>query len=447
MSQPPNDVGIDDVAVHFPRLYLSTTGQFAAARGLEPAKLVRGIGVEQMAVPDRHEDAATMAANALLELMQRNRLGPGDIGRIYIGTESSVDEAKAMGTYVIGMLERIYGRGSFSECSTVELKSACIAASYALENVSLWAGNKEGNIGVVIATDIARYSLNSPGEYTQGAGAVALLVKRQPRMISLDQEAGFFTRDENDFFRPLGMKTAVVNGKHSNQCYLDAVEGAFASYCRSARGGPICPPHGSAVTDAFDHILMHIPYPRMVEYAAASLFCQEWQGLDRWNSVEAQIGPLPRPGDFPGPAEYQEASSQYQRRFARTPEFIRAFSAKVEPSTLLSRRIGNIYTGSLYLGLASLAESGHLLAGQRCAFLSYGSGCSAMVFSGRVSRQIGDVPLRGLLKRLQERSELSLTDYELLHEGARSESAIPPSGEFALLGEDEQGYRHYDWAK
>ncbi|MFA5579050.1 MAG: nucleoid-structuring protein H-NS, partial [Methanothrix sp.] len=184
---PNTAVGIDDVALHVPKLFISTLGEFAEARGIEPAKLARGIGVEKMAVPDAHEDAATMAASSVLELMKRNDLSPEEVGRIYIGTESGVDEAKAIGTYVIGMLERVYGPGSFQECSTVEFKSACIAATFALENAAYWLrvegmeeengeGDEEGyedssrrggRVGIVVATDIARYDLNSPGEYTQ----------------------------------------------------------------------------------------------------------------------------------------------------------------------------------------------------------------------------------------------------------------------------------------
>ena len=58
-------VGIDDLAVYVPRLYLPLEGEFARSRGIDPGKLVKGIGIERMAVPDAHEDAATMAAMSL----------------------------------------------------------------------------------------------------------------------------------------------------------------------------------------------------------------------------------------------------------------------------------------------------------------------------------------------------------------------------------------------
>jgi hydroxymethylglutaryl-CoA synthase len=52
-----------------------------------------------------------MAAMSLLDLMKTSGLRPEEIGKIYVGTETAVDEAKAMGTYVIGMLEKVYGQG------------------------------------------------------------------------------------------------------------------------------------------------------------------------------------------------------------------------------------------------------------------------------------------------------------------------------------------------
>ncbi len=455
-QKPKSAVGIDDIAVAVPKLFISTLGEFAKARGIEPAKLARGIGVEKMAVPDAHEDAATLAASSILDLMQKNDLSPQEVGRIYIGTESGVDEAKAIGTYVMGMLERIFGPGSFQECSTVEFKSACIAATYALENAAYWLwaegddfkateSGEGGRAGIVVATDVARYELGSPGEYTQGAGSVALLVKRNPRLLALDPLMGVFTRDENDFFRPIGMRCAVVNGKYSNLCYLAAMDGAFSSYKRKALGcGMIRLGDGECITDHLDQIIFHIPYPRMAEYAAASIFRREWRDLPRWRKIEEEIGPEPEEEDSSSSKEHLSAEADYKRRFSKSAQFLEAYGKKVRPSTLISSLVGNIYTGSIYLGLASLLEQNLLVPGMRIGLGSYGSGCSAAFFSGTVQPGVGSMARGDLLKRLDERVEIGLADYQLLHQGERGESVIPPSGEFALVEIDGDGYRRYD---
>ena len=440
-------VGIDDLAVYIPQLYLPLEGEFSRRREIDPGKLTRGIGIERMAIPDAHEDAATMAAMSLLELMRRCDLLPEDIGKIHVGTESAVDEAKAIGTYVIGMLEKVYGPGSFQHCSTVEFKSACIGTTLALESISYWVAADEGErVGVVIASDVAKYPLGSSAEYTQGAGSVSLLVKKNPRIAALEQIYGCFTRDENDFFRPTGCTMATVNGKHSNQCYLDAMQGAFASFATKAAGkGIISPKNGECTTDSIDHLLFHIPYPRMIEYASAAIFRQDWKNSSRWSDVEAEIGPEPEAGNYDDPESYQHDLASYARSFARSRQFLQAYNARVIDSAALSRSIGNIYTGSIYLGLASLLELQKLRAHERLCFGAYGSGCSALVFSARVSSEFSSVPSRGLFGRLEKRREISLEEYELLHEGEIKESLIRPSGEFALAQIDHQGYRHYEY--
>jgi hydroxymethylglutaryl-CoA synthase len=118
---------------------------------------------------------------------------------------------------------------------------------------------------------------------------------------------------------------------------------------------------------------------------------------------------------------------------------------KVKPSTLISSKVGNIYTGSIYLGLTSLLEQGLLHPGQWVGFGSYGSGCTAMFFSGVVQPGIESLAPINALNRLEERTEISLDDYQLLHEGQKMNSIISPSCEFALLEVDRDGYRHYDF--
>ena len=68
-------VGIDDMSVYIPQLYL-TIEDLAAARDLNYAKLNKGLGLEAMSVTDAKEDAATMAANAVLDLIYKNDLEP-----------------------------------------------------------------------------------------------------------------------------------------------------------------------------------------------------------------------------------------------------------------------------------------------------------------------------------------------------------------------------------
>ncbi|MDP6379653.1 MAG: hypothetical protein QF885_08395, partial [Candidatus Thalassarchaeaceae archaeon] len=48
------DVGIDDIAIHFPKIYFDMK-DFAEMRGADYGKLNRGLGLSAMSVPDIHE--------------------------------------------------------------------------------------------------------------------------------------------------------------------------------------------------------------------------------------------------------------------------------------------------------------------------------------------------------------------------------------------------------
>src|SRR5919106_4506999 len=225
-------VGIDVMAIYVPKLYIDSK-DFAIARGIDPHKLEIGIGIYKMAMVDTNQDPACMAANACLKLMQKNDLKPQDIGRMYVATESALDESKAMNSFVIGMLEQIYGDGSFEHAGGIECKFACVSGSYALYYNANWirADENNGKAAIVVVSDIAKYDIGSTGEYTQGAGAVALLVKENPRLLAFDPKVPSTTiKNEYDFYRPFGKEPPLVNGFYSNLLYLIQVRTAFDSY-------------------------------------------------------------------------------------------------------------------------------------------------------------------------------------------------------------------------
>ena len=175
--------GIDDMAFYAPKLYLDLRA-LAAKREISYEKLSQGLGLYKMAICDVHEDAATMAAEAIAELIERNDLDPRQIGRIYLGTESALDMAKPTGTYAVEMLAQRFaprfGADCFRQCDVLDMTFACIGAVDALQNTLDWVSADRARIGIVVASDIAKYELQSTGEYTQGAGAVAMLIKHHP---------------------------------------------------------------------------------------------------------------------------------------------------------------------------------------------------------------------------------------------------------------------------
>ena len=104
-------VGIDAMAVHVPRLYMDLCGEWASVRAAElgeasveqlVGKVKKGVGVAQMAIPDAHEDSATMAAMAAVRAIDNGGIDPREIGSIAVGTETTVDQSKSIAAYVLG---------------------------------------------------------------------------------------------------------------------------------------------------------------------------------------------------------------------------------------------------------------------------------------------------------------------------------------------------------
>jgi len=424
--------GIDDIAIYIPRLYVDAS-DFAHARGMDPAKLVKGLGVSKMAMVDTNQDPACLAANACLRIMQKNKISPEEIGRLYVSTESAFDESKAMNSYVIGMLEQVYGSDSFEHCGGVETKFACVSGSYALYDNTNWirAGEAEGKSALVVVSDIAKYDLGSSGEATQGAGAVAMLLNDSPRLLAFDPKVTSTSiKDDYDFYRPFGKETPIVHGQYSNLLYLIQVRKALDAYKKKViSSGLLEIGEGETILDYMDYINMHLPYSNMGKKALAYMVRHEWRTLPRWKPLIEKIGmPEPLPKDprgtiesVLGDQEFMEKDHEFTKRFSKTDEFMEIYESKLASSLIASTMIGNLYTASLYLGFRSSLEfeyqKGIKLAGKRVGFGSYGSGSSAMVFSGVIQPKYEEVVKdMNLETEIGPRKKLTLEEYEKLHE-------------------------------
>lgn len=457
--------GIDDIAIYIPRLYVDAA-DFANARGLDPAKLQKGLGVSQMAIVDTNQDPACLAANACLQIMQKNKLSPEDIGRLYVSTESSFDESKAMNSYVVGMLEQVYGQGAFEHCGGVETKFACVSGSYALYDNANWirAGESEGKYALVVVSDIAKYDIGSSGEMTQGAGAVVMLLNDSPRLLSFDPRVTSTSiKDEYDFYRPFGKETPIVHGQYSNLLYMIQVRKAVEAYKKKALAtGLFKLEPGETILDHIDYLNMHLPYSNMGKKALAYLVRHEWRQLPRWKKIISEVGteePMPKDPrgtieSVLGDEEFMAKDHEFTKLFTGTPEFQEIYEAKLASSLIASKMIGNLYTASLYLGFRSSLEfeyqKGVVLEGKRIGFGSYGSGSSAMVFSGLVQPGYEDVVRdMNLEAELGPRRRLTLEEYETIHENKLTpeQSMLRPRREFVLVDvktdDESRGERRY----
>lgn len=419
--------GIEAASYYVPSLYLEIQ-DLAAQRNIEAAKLEKGLGLHKMAFPDVHEDAATFAAEALLKLINDYNINPKEIARIYLGTESALDAAKPTATYAMqmveGVLESQYGARVFKNCDVVDLTFACVGAVDAFQNCLDFVRANPDKKAVVIASDYAKYELASSGEYTQGGGAVAVLVSSNPKLMEIDSVFGVATESVFDFFKP--RRTAsksdlanagenmpdtieiftdepVFDGQYSNQCYQDRIREAYQHYVeQTGKEKPY---------ENWRYLIFHLPYAFHGKRVFTELY-----------SLENQL-------------PYSNADEQ--KAVAKSEAYIQFINEKIEPSQRASSEIGNMYTASIFMALLSALQvsydAGEDLAGQEIGFLGYGSGSKSKVFVGKVINEWKDVVSKwNLFSSLQNRTKISFETYEQLHRKQLNSSVNPQYKGFGL---------------
>ena len=380
------DVGVSDIAIYIPQFYLPHD-ELAEARGLPPEKFREGLGNHKMSILPNWEDSVTMAANAAAQLLEKTGTNPQEIHQLVVSTESGVDHSKPVASFVQGLL-RIGSR-----CRIYEIKHACYGGTAGVVSSIDWIARNYSNSkkALVIMTDMARYAFGSPGEPTQGAGAVALLLERDPRLFSIDTRMnGIFSKDVFDFWRPTGHRVPIVDGKYSVACYLEALEEAV-SHFRSNVGIP-----RGRLLEHLDYVLYHMPFTAMAKKAHRHLLDTE----------HIDLGPEMREG-----------------LFADT------FQTKVEPGLLGAREVGNIYTGSVYMGLASLLETEReRVEGKRVGVFSYGSGCGAEFFVCQMKTGLGKI-VQGMRfqEQLARRKPVTFEQYVQWYSTSRAETIYQPA--------------------
>lgn len=449
------NVGIHSIAFDIPKLYLPIT-TLAEQRNIEADKLIKGLGLHKMSFSDVHQDVVTMASNAALELIRMEDLKPNEISRIYVGTESGVDSSKPVGSYVLSNLESVLGKGSLRNCDVVDLTFACIGAVDALQNCLDYIRLNPSKKAIVIASDNAKYDLNSTGEYTQGAGSIAMLITANPNILSFSNAVGVATEGVFDFFKPrriinkgtittsnqneewqgvleeeiaIYKEQPVFDGQYSNQCYINRITEAYDHYkTESEQQGKIY--------ETWTNILMHLPYCFQGRRTFIEIFAKENPQL-----LASQIG---------------DSDKDKLKALSKSPEYLSLVKEKIEPSEIASGQIGNIYTGSIFLGLLSTLcyhyQQKSDLTHQKLGFIAYGSGSKSKVFEAKVGTNWQSaIAKANLFERLENCIAIDFPTYEKLHKKELKTSVIQPSKEFYLDSIEKDnpvliGARYYKYA-
>ena len=438
-------IGIDDMAFYVPKLFLDIR-TLAEKRDIPYEKLSHGLGLYKMAICDVHEDAATMAAEAIIELIERNNLDPRQIGRIYLGTESALDGAKPTATYAVEMaLKRLsarWGADCFRHCDVLDMTFACIGATDALHNTLDWVAADKRNIGIVVASDIAKYELQSTGEYTQGAGAVAMLVKAQPRLLAMRRVVGVAMESVHDFYKPRRERfteTPVFDGQFSNLCYQNRMtEGLEDFRKRAIDAGLFGEGKFPALSERWARMIFHLPYAFHAKRMYVEQFIVERKAKGVWEKDQQKFNfPQLETMRFEDKKAYGKAYAGFLKAVSESSMYQRFVKEKLEKAQRASQETGNLYTASIFLALMSTLESDFIEKAQldkkRIGFVAYGSGSKAKVFEGIVQPGWEAVVRHfQVFKKLKNRQEIDYDQYEALHNNTLEAPVFTEKGRWAL---------------
>ncbi len=435
-----------------------------------PADKVQAVVGRSFRMCSPSENVYTMAASAALRLIDAYEIDPQQIGMLVLGTESSTDNA-AGAVIVKGMLDRALreqGRAPLSRaCEVPEIKHACLGGMYGLKGALRYAACDAGDrLALVIAGDVAEYARGSTGEQTQGAGAVAMLVERNPKLFSVDlSRTGSASAYRGaDFRKPMARHFMaeyeagtrrlhdfpVFNGKYSTLCYLDEVIAALDDMLARA---------GQSAEDFYGEVaavLLHRPYHHLPIQAMAHALVWSLGRSDahteRFDHLCEQAGVDPAvaraqiranvslfdeiEAHGPHADPFREAQA-VAKQFGRSPEFERFVAEHMSLGTDRVRALGNLYTGSLPAWLTAAFADAHEhalpLAGRRLLAVGYGSGDAAEAWPLHVCEGWEHAAARiGWEEALAGAVDLDRAAYEALHDGKELPRPLPRPWGFSI---------------
>ncbi len=335
------NVGIDQLSF-YTSSYVLDLSELALANGYSKDHYWQQLKQQKMAVLPPSEDWLTMAANALARMLgDNNNVTPinweqqreiwrqqlHQVGLLLFATESSQEMSKASASY-------LHHWFAFPDrCRIVELKQACYAGTVGLQLALDWLRQHPNQQAVLVASDVADYQPGSPAESSQGCGAVAMRLSRDPAMLTIEPASAYCSKHSWDFWHPNYLPYALVDGKQSCEIYLKLLEQCWQQFVNLL----------GHQWHEYHYFCYHSPVPKLVYLAHRRIAKLQGIKLDSTDLTNA-----------------------------------------LQPTLHYTQQIGNCYTASLYLNLLSLWETAiDLKVGDKIALYSYGSGSIGELFSGQ----------------------------------------------------------------
>lgn len=429
MKRAHQQLGIVDIQLYFPKYYVDQTDLESHDKA-DKGKYTIGLGQEKMAFVKDNEDINSITLTVVDKIIKRNNLCYKEISRLEVGTETFLDKSKSIKTH---LMELFRNSGNF-DVEGISTTNACYGGTNALMNAFNWLYSDfyDGKYAIVVSSDIAIYS-KGRARPTGGCGSVAILLGPYAK-IEIENVRATYMNNVYDFYKPNPTSEyPTVDGVFSIDCYFKALEYCYSKFLEKHLNYN---KNGFSLSN-YDYFCFHSPFSKMVEKAFYQLvsydlslnnqtiktsFCSEDSSICCYMGLCAKNEAVKKP--------FENLLEKFKNRkhdfkldsklFAELKKiFQNTFKNKVEPGLLLGKNLGNIYTGSLYLGLISLILDEKIdLADKKVMMFSYGSGCAATLFSFKFhAKNLGDYKdIRktnfDVMDNLKARMKISPLDYE-----------------------------------
>ena len=209
-----SNVGIDSMSFHAPRHFVDLE-ELAIKRDVDPNKYRKGLLLKEMRLPEADEDIISIGLKAGFNALSRGNINPKEIDAVFVGTETITYAVKSVSNIFAEML------GISKNALTQDIYNACAGGTLAVLNAIGLIEKEIINKALIISADISSYQLGSPSEATQGSGAIAFVISKNPRIAAFSKKFGKISGDVNDFYRPANEINAKVFGHYSVKAYLN----------------------------------------------------------------------------------------------------------------------------------------------------------------------------------------------------------------------------------
>jgi len=346
-------VGISQIGIAIPKHFIAVS-ELAKKRKIPAGYTGEGLGMIEARVPYQIS-IEELATQALLKIDFQ------DVERFYIGTESDPDASKPLS---VKILNQKLGLNNVP----FQYKFACLGGLQALISACEYSQAHQGKPAVALSIDRSIYHQEDPkAEVTQGCAAVALRIETKPKILSLDyQNLGQYAVDIDDFKVPAtSFPFPQVNGELTKPTFLECQKKALEDWKK--KNLQFLNKARKDLLETFDFFIMHTPFPKIVEWAAA-LFWRHEKLKQKDHITLAQC--LKKPSLF---SEYKKGLDEVRK----TPEFQKFFINKFSSGGLrYNPYIGNSYTSSIFISLIGVLEKAR--KNQQIGINGYGGGASSV---------------------------------------------------------------------